>query len=99
MRPDPRHLFLKDEIARGNLGTITRVRGSNCHNGSFGGWFDTEGRWMVDPKIAGVGAFGDPGTHKLDILMRRFGDVAGAKDQPLVTPRVSRSWKRFIARQ
>jgi 1,5-anhydro-D-fructose reductase (1,5-anhydro-D-mannitol-forming) len=75
MRTDPRHLFLKDEIARGNFGQITRVRGSNCHSGSLGGWFDTEWRWMADPKIAGVGAFGDLGTHRLDILMWFFGEV------------------------
>ena len=75
MRTDPKHLFLKDEIAKGNFGKITRVRGSNCHSGSLGGWFDTDWRWMADPKIAGVGAFGDLGTHKLDILMWLMGDV------------------------
>ncbi|MRR52571.1 MAG: Gfo/Idh/MocA family oxidoreductase, partial [Rhodocyclaceae bacterium] len=75
MRTDPKHLFLKQEIASGNFGVITRARGSNCHSGSLGGWFDTEWRWMADPKIAGVGAFGDLGTHKLDILMWLLGDV------------------------
>ena len=75
MRTDPKHLFLKEEIAKGNFGKITRVRGSNCHSGSLGGWFDTDWRWMADPKIAGVGAFGDLGTHKLDILMWLLGDV------------------------
>jgi predicted dehydrogenase len=74
-RADPKHIFLKSEIAKGNFGAITRARGSNCHNGSLGGWFDTEWRWMADPKIAGVGAFGDLGTHKLDILMWLLGDV------------------------
>jgi len=75
MRTDSKHLFLKDQIAKGNFGTITRVRASNCHNGSLGGWFDHEYRWMADPKIAGVGAFGDLGTHKLDILMWLLGDI------------------------
>lgn len=75
MRTDPKHIFLKQEVAKGNLGKITRVRGSNCHSGSLGGWFDTEWRWMADPKIAGVGAFGDLGTHKLDILMWMLGDI------------------------
>lgn len=75
MRTDPKHLFLKQEIANGNLGTITRVRGSNCHSGALEGWFDKDYRWMADPKIAGVGAFGDLGTHKLDILMWLLGDV------------------------
>jgi len=75
MRTDPKHLFIKGEIEKGNFGKITRVRGSNCHNGSLGGWFDTEWRWMADPKIAGVGAFGDLGTHKLDILMWLLGGI------------------------
>jgi predicted dehydrogenase len=75
MRTDPKHLFLKSEISQGHFGKITRVRGSNCHSGSLGGWFDGEYRWMADPKIAGVGAFGDLGTHKLDILMWLLGDV------------------------
>jgi predicted dehydrogenase len=75
MRTDPKHLFLRQEIAKGNFGRITRVRGSACHNGSLGRWFDTEWRWMADPKIAGVGGFGDLGTHKLDILMWMLGGV------------------------
>lgn len=75
MRTQPKNLFLKSEIAAGNFGTITRVFASNCHNGSLGGWFDTEWRWMADPKIAGVGAFGDLGTHQLDILMWMLGDI------------------------
>ena len=75
MRTDPKHLFLKQQVAQGNFGKITRVRGSNCHAGSLRGYFDSEWRWMADPKIAGVGAFGDLGTHKLDILMWLFGDI------------------------
>jgi len=76
MRTQPHHLFLKEQVANGAFGKITRARGSNCHSGSLGGWFDTEWRWMADPKIAGVGAFGDLGTHSLDILMWLLGDVA-----------------------
>jgi predicted dehydrogenase len=74
-RTDPKHLFLKQEVAAGHFGKITRVRASNCHNGSLQGWFDKEWRWMTDPKLAGVGAFGDLGTHKLDILMWLFGGI------------------------
>jgi predicted dehydrogenase len=88
MRTDRKYLFLKDEIAKGHFGKITRVRGSNCHSGSLGGWFDTEWRWMADPKIAGVGAFGDLGTHKLDILMWLVGDIeAVSADIKVVTGR------------
>jgi predicted dehydrogenase len=82
MRTEPRHLFLKEQIAKGSFGKITRIRGSNCHTGSLGGWFDEKPdnpaeswRWMADPKQAGVGAFGDLGTHSLDIMMWLLGDV------------------------
>ncbi len=76
MRCDPKHIFLKDQVDKGNFGKITRIRGSNTHNGSLGGWFDGEYRWMADPKIAGVGAFGDMGTHSLDLMMWLIGDVS-----------------------
>jgi 1,5-anhydro-D-fructose reductase (1,5-anhydro-D-mannitol-forming) len=76
MRTTPAHIFLKEQFGKGVFGKITRARGSNCHNGSLGGWFDKEWRWMADPKQAGVGAFGDLGTHSLDILMWLLGDVA-----------------------
>src|SRR5204862_7683213 len=33
MRTEPKHLFLKEEIAKGHFGKITRARGSNCHSG------------------------------------------------------------------
>ena len=76
MRTDPILRFLKEQVAEGSFGEITRIEGWNCHSGSLGGWFDTEWRWMADPKQAGVGAFGDLGTHSLDILMWILGDVA-----------------------
>src|ERR1019366_7722083 len=82
MRTMPQHLFLKKQVERGSFGRITRIAGSNCHNGSLGGWFDEKPdrpwenwRWMADPKIAGVGAFGDLGTHMLDIMIWLCGDV------------------------
>ena len=76
MRCMREHIFLKEQVAKGSFGTITRVRGSNCHSGALGGWFDGEYRWMADPKIAGVGAFGDLGTHSLDILMWMLGPIS-----------------------
>ena len=75
MRGDANNIFLKQQIEAGAFGKITRVRGSNCHSGALGCWFDTEWRWMTDPKQAGVGAFGDLGTHSLDILLWLMGDV------------------------
>ena len=72
----PQNLFIKQLIQEGTLGTITRARYSNCHAGSLRRWFDTDWRWMADPAIAGCGAFGDMGTHALDILMWWFGKPA-----------------------
>ena len=41
MRGDANHIFLKQQIEAGAFGKITRVRGSNCHSGALGRWFDT----------------------------------------------------------
>jgi predicted dehydrogenase len=69
MRADPKLQFLKEQVDKNAFGKITRIRGSNCHNGALGGWFDTEWRWMADPRQAGVGAYGDLGTHSLDLML------------------------------
>ena len=66
---------IKKLYDNGHFGQVTRVRASNCHSGALGGWFDGEWRWMADKKLSGVGAFGDLGTHLLDILMWIVGDV------------------------
>jgi 1,5-anhydro-D-fructose reductase (1,5-anhydro-D-mannitol-forming) len=88
MRGSPVHQFLREQIAHGSFGKITRVRHSNCHAGSLKGWFDTDWRWMADPAIAGCGAFGDLGTHSLDILLWLMGDVERvAADINVVTGR------------
>ncbi len=73
MRGFGAHRALKQLVDSGIFGTITRVRHVNCHHGSLGGWFDSDYRWMADPSQAGCGAFGDLGTHSLDILMWIFG--------------------------
>lgn len=64
---------LKRLLAEEAFGQVTRVRMSNCHSGALGGWFDGEWRWMADPKQAGVGAYGDLGTHVIDLLLWLFG--------------------------
>ena len=74
-RGDAIHLFVRDQIQKGSFGKISRIRHTNCHSGSLGGWFDTEWRWMADPLQAGVGAYGDLGTHSLDILLWLMGSV------------------------
>jgi predicted dehydrogenase len=82
MRTDPRILFLREQVGKGAFGRITRAAAWNCHSGSLAGWFDEKPgnvaetwRWMADPKVAGVGAFGDLGTHSLDLLMWLLGPV------------------------
>jgi predicted dehydrogenase len=75
MRGNPGLRFLKEQIEAGNFGVITRYRHTNCHAGSLGGWFDTEWRWMADRSQAGCGAFGDLGTHVLDIMLWLMGKV------------------------
>ncbi len=69
MRSHPINRFLKQEIAQGRFGRITRVRTSNGHAGALLGWFDTEWRWMADLNEAGVGGFGDLGSHALDLTL------------------------------
>jgi len=82
MRTTPQHLFLKEQVAAGTFGKITRVRGSNCHSAALGGRFDVKPNdpantwsWFADLKAAGFGGFGDLGTHSLDLLMWMLGDV------------------------
>lgn len=69
MRSNPINQYVRQAIKDGKCGKISRVTISNCHHGSLGGWFDTEWRWMTDPRESGCGAFGDLGTHALDILL------------------------------
>jgi predicted dehydrogenase len=74
-RGNPIHQFLRDQIAGGAFGKVTRYRHTNCHAGALKGWFDTEWRWMAELPQAGCGAFGDLGTHALDIMLWLVGDV------------------------
>ncbi len=62
-------------VKSGRFGKITRARMSNCHSGALGGWFDTDYKWMTEREQAGCGAYGDLGSHGVDLLMWMFGDV------------------------
>lgn len=75
MRGNPVLQFLKTQVEAGHFGQVTRYRHTNCHSGALGGWFDTEWRWMADRAQAGCGAFGDLGTHALDIMLWMMGRV------------------------
>lgn len=78
MRATGMNRFIKQEIAAGNLGRITRARSSNCHSGAIGRWFDTDYRWFTEQDQAGGGGFYDLGCHSLDLLISLFGPVAEA---------------------
>lgn len=60
---------IRSLVQNGDLGEITRLRLSNVHSGAIGGWFDTDWFWMTDTEQAGVGAFGDLGSHVMDLLL------------------------------
>ncbi|CAN5807702.1 hypothetical protein BH23CHL8_BH23CHL8_18040 [soil metagenome] len=64
---------LRDDIAAGHLGRITRIHVSLAHAGALAGWFDDEWRWMADPSHAGFGALGDLGSHGLDLILWLLG--------------------------
>jgi len=60
---------IRSLVQEDTLGEITRLRLSNVHSGAIGGWFDTDWFWMTDVEQAGVGAFGDLGSHVMDLLL------------------------------
>ncbi|MCY4115774.1 MAG: Gfo/Idh/MocA family oxidoreductase [Caldilineaceae bacterium] len=72
----PAHQRLRELVARGVLGQITRARFVSCHSGALRDIFTPQWLWMTDVKQAGVGAFGDLGTHALDLMLWMLGDVA-----------------------
>lgn len=69
MRGDAANRFIKQEIEAGHLGTVTRMRYTNCHQGALAGWFDTQWRWTADKAEAGGGGYADLGAHALDIVL------------------------------
>lgn len=69
MRGDAANRFIKAEVEAGHLGTVTRMRFTNCHQGALDGWFDSDWRWIADKNEAGGGGFADLGAHALDIVL------------------------------
>lgn len=74
MRGNPVNQFLKSELAKGSFGQVSHMHVSNAHSGALRGMFDDEWRWMADPTQAGVGGFGDLGSHALDLMLWLLGD-------------------------
>ena len=58
MRSNPVYIKLKELINAKYFGDISRIRLVNCHDGIMRDIFKNY-QWMTDPKVAGVGAFGD----------------------------------------
>jgi predicted dehydrogenase len=75
-RAEPALRFLREQIAAGRLGTVTRARVLLAHGGALDGWFDGEWAWMADPRQAGFGGFGDVGTHAVDLLRWLLADAS-----------------------
>jgi predicted dehydrogenase len=59
---------VRDLLRDGRLGEVVSAYASFTHDGLPSGAFAGETAWMLDPDRAGVGAFGDLGTHLLDAL-------------------------------
>lgn len=69
-RGNPIYQFIREQIAKGSFGQITRIRHSNCHHGGMADWFiDKDWSWMTDVSQAGFGGFGDLGSHSLDLIL------------------------------
>ena len=73
-RSRPAYRKIKELIDSNTFGSISRIRLNNYHaknlKEGFDGWL-----WMTDLNQAGVGAFGDLGTHVLDILLWFMNDL------------------------
>lgn len=69
MRGMAGYQYLKQHLLQGAFGTLTRARAVVSHGGALSGLFDDEWRWHTDISQAGTGAFGDLGTHALDVLL------------------------------
>lgn len=70
-RFDPVSHYLRDIVARGELGRITLVRIRHGH--FYGLQNDFRARWYVDPAKSGGGALLDEGVHGADWLAWTFG--------------------------
>ena len=72
----PEHRFLRQLMKECRFGKISRVRLDFGTTAIFNDIFHSDWLWMTDPARAGVGAFGDLGTHLLDLLLYLMDDLA-----------------------
>ena len=81
-RTIPAHRLLRRLIAEQAFGAVSRMRLVFGTPAAINGAFRSDWEWMADPKQAGVGAFGDLGTHKLDLLLHLIGTPPGWRRSP-----------------
>jgi predicted dehydrogenase len=63
-------------LADGGLGRVTRVKFRNAHHAAYGRWFDSPAlAWFTQPELSGGGALMDMGTHAVHLLVSLFGKV------------------------
>lgn len=69
----PGNHTIKGLLEDGAIGRITHVRKRHGH-GFFLSGLEQDMPWVVDPELAGGGAFLDEGVHETDLLRYFFGD-------------------------
>ena len=75
-RYQPAHRFLKQLMTESKFGKVSRIRLDFGTTAIFNDIFHSDWLWMTDPAQAGAGAFGDLGTHVLDLLLFLMTDLA-----------------------
>src|SRR5690625_6032558 len=78
------HQKAKEIIASGEVGKIYSLRTAFCHGGPEGWSADGRDSWFFNKEEAFIGAMGDLGVHKTDLMRYIFGEefvqVAGFVD-------------------
>lgn len=74
----PRVVAARDAVRRGDIGTVTAVRGVLCNAGPLA--WAPDAAWFLDPALSGGGAMLDLGVHLVDtvraVLDDEFASVA-----------------------
>ena len=91
-RYHPAHRFLKQQITERKFGKISRIRLDFGTTGVYDDIYKGDWLWMTDLEKSGFGAFGDVGTHSLDLLLFLIGDLA---ELTAVTATFTRPLQRY----
>ncbi len=74
LRSDETLCEVRQAVQDGALGTVLQVHLRIGHDGSFARWLDQDG-WIVDPRQAGFGGFGERAVHGFDLIRWMLGDI------------------------